>query len=58
MYLQCLMILFQTLGENHPNTNTVKNNFFYFLEQVIKDDRVSELSDHPYTQELLRSLTR
>jgi tetratricopeptide (TPR) repeat protein len=56
LFLQALMILYQKLGENHPNTITVLNNFVYFLQQVIKANRVDELSDHPSTQSLLKQI--
>jgi hypothetical protein len=35
LYLQALAILFNQLGETHPNTQTVWRNFVYFLQQTI-----------------------
>lgn len=55
-FLQALSIYISSLGENHPNTLTVYNNFVDFLRQVIKENRVKELSEHPFTQWLLKEL--
>lgn len=41
------------LGENHPNTKRVYNNFVDFLKDIVKANRVDELSDNPMTQDYL-----
>jgi hypothetical protein len=56
LYLEGLSILFHSLGQNHPNTMTVYNNFRYFLQEVIKANRVEELSDNELTQKLLKEI--
>ena len=56
LYLQALELSRKVLGEKHPNTKTFLNNFEYFLQQVIQENRVSELSNHPLTQSLLEKL--
>ncbi len=56
LYLQALELLRKILGEDHPNTKTGLNNFEYLLQQVIQENRVSELSNHPLTRSLLEKL--
>ena len=50
LYLQGLRIDFNSLGENHPNTQRTQRNFVFFVEQVIRESREKELSNHPVTQ--------
>ena len=54
--LEALQIAIRKLGQNHPQTRTMINNFIFFLQQVIRDNRESELSDNPLTQNLLAQL--
>ncbi|NJR57900.1 MAG: tetratricopeptide repeat protein [Cyanobacteria bacterium CRU_2_1] len=56
LYLRALAILFDRLGKTHPNTQTVWRNFLYFLQQVIQAGQTTQLSDHPWTQALLRQI--
>ena len=44
------------LGENHSNTQTVRNNFRYLIQQVVESGRTRELSSHPITQALLQEI--
>ena len=56
LFLQALKLARKLLGEDHPNTITVIKNFEYFLQQVIEENRVSELSNDPLTRSLLKKL--
>jgi tetratricopeptide (TPR) repeat protein len=56
LYLEALPIVFNVLGESHPNTQTVWQNFVTFLMQVIQDNRITELSEHPLTQDLIQQI--
>lgn len=51
-YLQALPIM-RKLGDNHPDTQNTLQNFQELLRQVKRENRVSELSDHPFTQATL-----
>ena len=55
-YLQALSIVVNSLGENHPNTQTVWGNFNDFIEQVVKEGREKELSNHPMVQNLVEEI--
>ncbi len=56
LYLQAIAILYQQLGETHPNTQAGLGNFVNLLQQVVAAGRSAELSDHPVTQALLAQL--
>jgi tetratricopeptide (TPR) repeat protein len=56
LYLRALAILFDRLGAEHPNTQTVWQNFLQFLQQVVQAGQTAQLSNHPATQDLLRQL--
>ncbi|MEM9540454.1 MAG: tetratricopeptide repeat protein [Cyanobacteria bacterium P01_E01_bin.42] len=56
LYVRTIAIAMQKLGDNHPYTQTFSNNFMLFLQQVIRDNRESELSDDPRTQTFLSEL--
>ena len=56
LYLQALELLRKLLGKEHPNTKIGLNNFEYLLQQVIQENRVLELSNHPLTRSLLEKL--
>jgi hypothetical protein len=58
LYGRSIAILLEKLGENHPSTQTVQNNFLIFLQQVIQEQRTDELSDDPMTQAELRKLRK
>ena len=53
LYVQAIAILHNSLGQNHPNTNTVINNFAQFVAAVLAAERQIELSDHPFTQQII-----
>jgi tetratricopeptide (TPR) repeat protein len=55
LYVRAVHI-FQSLGQEHPNTKTVLSNFETFLSEVLQNRRQAELSDHPTTQALLKQL--
>ena len=44
------------LGENHPNTQTCKQNFLSLLQQVTAAGQTAQLSNHPLTQAVLQAL--
>lgn len=56
LYLRALPILFERLGETHPNTQTVQRNFLSFLQEVIAAEQTAQLSDHPVTQQMIEEL--
>ncbi len=56
LLLQALSIQSNQLGESHPNTQTSWQYFVYFLQQVIAAGRTAELSNHPFTQNVLEQL--
>ncbi len=56
LYLQALELDETLLGTQHSDTKIIYSNFVKFLKQAIEDDRVSELSNHPYTQNLLKQI--
>jgi tetratricopeptide (TPR) repeat protein len=43
-------------GAEHPKLQTVSQNFYGFIAQVIQEGRQAELSDHPTTQAFLKQL--
>ncbi|MGF1494726.1 MAG: tetratricopeptide repeat protein, partial [Microcoleaceae cyanobacterium] len=45
LYLEALQILFQRLGQDHPNSQQGWQNYLYFLQQVVSENRQSELSE-------------
>jgi len=45
LYTQALEIMLNQLGEHHPQTQIVGQNFVGFLQQVIAAGRTAELSD-------------
>jgi hypothetical protein len=45
----------QKLGENHPNTQTVWENYRTFLSQVLKEQRTEELSEE-LSLEIIREM--
>jgi hypothetical protein len=56
LYCSAIIIVTQKLGESHPNTKTVFNNFIQFLEQALQSGQGDRLSDHPLTQHHLSKL--
>ncbi|PIB06768.1 hypothetical protein AMR42_14715, partial [Limnothrix sp. PR1529] len=57
LYLRCLTILVEKLGQDHPNTKAGFSNFRHLVQTVIEADRAADLSDHPLTQSILQQLT-
>ncbi len=58
LYIQALDMQRRVLGEEHPHTNRVHDNFIDFLQEVIKANRVEELSDDSLTQSLLAEIRK
>nr|WP_281258998.1 tetratricopeptide repeat protein [Stenomitos frigidus] len=56
LFLRALTILFESLGETNPSTQTVYQNFQQFLEQVLRERRTRQLSDHQWTRGILEKL--
>nr|WP_277881789.1 tetratricopeptide repeat protein [Leptolyngbya sp. FACHB-60] len=56
LYLAAIAIVYQRLGENHPNTQTILGNFVVLLQAVVAAGQAHILSDHPLTQDLLRQV--
>jgi tetratricopeptide (TPR) repeat protein len=54
--VQALLILFQSLGQEHPNTKTGLQNFRILLAQVLLNGQQNVLSKHPFTQKLLAQI--
>ncbi|MDJ0680263.1 MAG: tetratricopeptide repeat protein [Xenococcaceae cyanobacterium MO_167.B52] len=55
-FIKALELAQKTLGKNNSYRKVFLNNFKYFLQEVINSNRVSELSNHPLTQSLLKEL--
>jgi hypothetical protein len=58
LYLRALVILLAKLGADHPNTQTVQQNFRLFLQAVVQAQRLDELSDDPMTQGVVQQLRK
>lgn len=43
LYVRALAILFDKLGENHPNTRTVLNNYVQMLIEAVKAGHAAAL---------------
>jgi hypothetical protein len=56
LYTQTLTICVNVLGEIHPHTQTVWDNFRYLMQQAVEAGRAGELSDHLGTQAVLREM--
>jgi tetratricopeptide (TPR) repeat protein len=56
LYLRALAILFHSLGTDHPNTQTIGQNFCRFITAVMQAGQTAQLSDHPTTQQLIKQL--
>ncbi|HEY9641635.1 MAG TPA: tetratricopeptide repeat protein [Coleofasciculaceae cyanobacterium] len=56
LYLRAVVIFRDRLGETHPNTQTVWQNFVGCLQQAIESGQTAQLSAHPVTQGLLEQL--
>jgi hypothetical protein len=55
-FRRCLEIFLEKLGQDHPKTQTVQENFRIFVQTVLEADRAADLSDHPLTQSILQQL--
>ncbi|MEM6256305.1 MAG: tetratricopeptide repeat protein [Cyanobacteria bacterium P01_D01_bin.156] len=54
--VQALEIFLEKLGKDHLDTQTVGNNFITILQKVSETNQTQQLSDHPLTQTILKSL--
>ncbi len=57
LYVRSLGIRQQSLGEQHPQTQTTWENFLYLVKTAVETGRAQELSDDPLTQEILLTLS-
>ena len=48
LYLDALTIALNTLGKDHPQTKTFRNNLEKFLMEVIQTNKTDILSNHPF----------
>ena len=56
LYIRSLEIRKVQLVPEHPDIQLILKNFSFFLQKVTQADRISELSDHPLTQQLLQQI--
>ena len=56
LFLRALAILFEKLGDDHPNTQAGWQNFLIFLQQVMAAGQTAQLSEHSATQDVLRQM--
>ena len=54
--VKALAVFLAKLGQDHPNTQTVGNNFIAILQKVIEMNQTQQLSEHPLTQAMLKNL--
>ncbi|MBW4558638.1 MAG: tetratricopeptide repeat protein [Trichormus sp. ATA11-4-KO1] len=52
-YLQAIPLLLNKLKNEHPDTQNALQNFRHLLKQAVQENRVAELSNHPFTQSAL-----
>ena len=50
--------MFQVLGDTHPLTKLGLMNFIRLIQETINKNQTDRLSEHPYTQGLLKQLLR
>ncbi|MFM7323771.1 MAG: tetratricopeptide repeat protein, partial [Nodosilinea sp.] len=56
LYLEALAILAASVGTDHPNFQTVFQNFVTFLQRVVEANQTHQLSDHPLVQSVLSQI--
>ena len=56
LFLYCLEIAFEVLGDEHEYTQAYFENFVDCLQSAITDNQIQQLSNNPWTQELLAQL--
>ncbi len=56
LFLQALAILLEKLEADHPKTQTVWQNFLLFLQKVMQEARLDDLSNDPWVRSLLQQL--
>ena len=56
LFISAVSIIYQALGAEHPNTNTVLENFYSFLSHVEREGQEEVLSDNQFTQALLQQI--
>lgn len=54
--VQAIAISLDRLGPDHPNTQIGIDNFLRLIEAAVAAGQQSELSDHPYTQQVIASV--
>ncbi|PSB26571.1 hypothetical protein C7B82_19315 [Stenomitos frigidus ULC18] len=56
LFLRALAIRVEKLGDDHPSTKAVRQNFRRFLQQVMEAGQTTQLSEHEVTQDVLRQM--
>jgi hypothetical protein len=56
LYRRSLAILLQSLGADHPNTETVRQNFCGLIKAMVQAGQTAQLSEQPLTQALLAKM--
>jgi tetratricopeptide (TPR) repeat protein len=56
LYVQAISIWRDRLSPTHPNILTGINNFQLFIKAVVAESRQDELSDDPYTQQIIKEV--
>ena len=56
LFLQSIEIHFNSVGESHPHSQKLQKNFDNFIEQVVKEGREKELSNHPLVQKAITKI--
>ena len=54
--METLAILAEAVGTDHPNYQTVFQNFVGFLQTVVEANQTQQLSDHPLVLALLAQM--
>ena len=57
LYLRALALVANVLGEDHPNTKVIWQNFLSLIDEVIQNNQIATLSNHPLSQEIISQLT-
>ena len=56
LYLEALSILAEAVGTDHPNFQTVFQNFVSFLQTVVEANQTHRLSENPLVQSVLNQM--
>jgi hypothetical protein len=57
LFVRASIIFSNTLDQDYPNTQTVRNNFIQSLQTTLTENRTAELSDPPLTDLTLKKWT-